>query len=343
MEVSALHTFQRSIPGLRGPSPLLRLQSDERLIALTRRGQHAAFEALCSRYQSRLLVLLPPHARLARGRRGRPAGGLRRRLQRGARRRARDQRAPVALPDRAQPLAQPPAPRDRRSASTRWTSTSPSTASRPSDKVMRRESFRELIADVHAAARDAAHRAAAARDRRALLRADRARDGDDRAVGQVAARARAHLARRGRRGAQAELRRGPPRARRSRRGPRQAEPARAPPRARLRALPRPSRSSSRRTTTRSPRCCPSAPLLHAQEAAPRQARPQRLGRRRARRRRARAPPPAPARPPAPVRPAVRSLAGGVMTAGAGALATKAVAGLAAAAIVTAGAVAADHR
>jgi RNA polymerase sigma factor (sigma-70 family) len=34
---------------------LLRLQSDERLIALTRRGQPAAFEALCARYQSRLL------------------------------------------------------------------------------------------------------------------------------------------------------------------------------------------------------------------------------------------------------------------------------------------------
>jgi RNA polymerase sigma factor (sigma-70 family) len=34
---------------------LLRLQSDERLIALTRRGQHAAFETLFSRYQSRLL------------------------------------------------------------------------------------------------------------------------------------------------------------------------------------------------------------------------------------------------------------------------------------------------
>ena len=54
MEVSAL-THTSSMPGLRGPSPLLRLQSDERLIALTRRGQHAAFETLCSRYQSRLL------------------------------------------------------------------------------------------------------------------------------------------------------------------------------------------------------------------------------------------------------------------------------------------------
>src|SRR6476620_4440109 len=54
VEVSALpHTG--GMPGLRGPSPLLRLQSDERLIALTRRGHHAAFETLCSRYQSRLL------------------------------------------------------------------------------------------------------------------------------------------------------------------------------------------------------------------------------------------------------------------------------------------------
>jgi RNA polymerase sigma factor (sigma-70 family) len=54
MEVSAL-THPSSIPGLRGPTALLRLQSDERLITLTRRGQHAAFEVLCARYQSRLL------------------------------------------------------------------------------------------------------------------------------------------------------------------------------------------------------------------------------------------------------------------------------------------------
>jgi RNA polymerase sigma factor (sigma-70 family) len=44
------------VPGLRSPSALLRLQSDERLIALIRRGQHAAFETLFSRYQSRLLA-----------------------------------------------------------------------------------------------------------------------------------------------------------------------------------------------------------------------------------------------------------------------------------------------
>ena len=42
--------------GMRGPSPLLRLQSDERLIVLVRRGNNAAFETLVARYQSRLLA-----------------------------------------------------------------------------------------------------------------------------------------------------------------------------------------------------------------------------------------------------------------------------------------------
>ncbi|HYH58011.1 MAG TPA: sigma-70 family RNA polymerase sigma factor [Thermoleophilaceae bacterium] len=41
---------------LAGRSPLLRLQSDERLIALIRRGHHGAFDALFQRYQSRLLA-----------------------------------------------------------------------------------------------------------------------------------------------------------------------------------------------------------------------------------------------------------------------------------------------
>jgi RNA polymerase sigma factor (sigma-70 family) len=54
MEASALN---HSVPlGMRGPAPLLRLQSDERLIALVRRGNHGAFEALVGRYQSRLLA-----------------------------------------------------------------------------------------------------------------------------------------------------------------------------------------------------------------------------------------------------------------------------------------------
>src|SRR5438105_8312477 len=42
--------------GLHGRSPLLRLQSGERLVSLVRRGNTAAFEVLASRYQSRLLA-----------------------------------------------------------------------------------------------------------------------------------------------------------------------------------------------------------------------------------------------------------------------------------------------
>jgi RNA polymerase sigma factor (sigma-70 family) len=54
VEVSALKPT--ALPSPRGSGSLLRLQSDERLIALTRRGQQAAFEALFSRYHSRLLA-----------------------------------------------------------------------------------------------------------------------------------------------------------------------------------------------------------------------------------------------------------------------------------------------
>lgn len=45
-----------STSGQRGPSRLLRLQSDERLVAQTRRGNDAAYETLVTRYQPRLLV-----------------------------------------------------------------------------------------------------------------------------------------------------------------------------------------------------------------------------------------------------------------------------------------------
>jgi RNA polymerase sigma factor (sigma-70 family) len=54
MEASALK-YQAGI-GLHGRSPLLRLQSDERLITLLRRGNTAAFEVLVSRYETRLLA-----------------------------------------------------------------------------------------------------------------------------------------------------------------------------------------------------------------------------------------------------------------------------------------------
>ncbi|HXE45490.1 MAG TPA: RNA polymerase sigma factor [Conexibacter sp.] len=54
MEASALTSG--TALGHHGRSPLLRLQSDERLIALVRRGNHGAFETLVARYQSRLLA-----------------------------------------------------------------------------------------------------------------------------------------------------------------------------------------------------------------------------------------------------------------------------------------------
>ena len=54
VEASALK--HAAADGLRGPTPLLRLQSDERLVALTRRGNQAAYEALVARYQARLLA-----------------------------------------------------------------------------------------------------------------------------------------------------------------------------------------------------------------------------------------------------------------------------------------------
>ena len=55
MEATALQRTTRS-PSLAGLSPYLRLQSDERLVALTRRGSSGAFEALVKRYESRLLT-----------------------------------------------------------------------------------------------------------------------------------------------------------------------------------------------------------------------------------------------------------------------------------------------
>src|SRR3954454_23089949 len=55
MEAGALNS-SAVLPGLTARSPLLRLKSDEHLIALTRKGHSGAFEALVQRYQSRLLA-----------------------------------------------------------------------------------------------------------------------------------------------------------------------------------------------------------------------------------------------------------------------------------------------
>jgi RNA polymerase sigma factor (sigma-70 family) len=55
VEASAL-TSQAGLAGTAGRSPLLKLRSDEQLIAMTRRGNQAAFETLVQRYQGRLLA-----------------------------------------------------------------------------------------------------------------------------------------------------------------------------------------------------------------------------------------------------------------------------------------------
>jgi RNA polymerase sigma factor (sigma-70 family) len=55
MEAGALDT-SAVLPRVAGRSPLLRLKGDEQLIALTRKGHQGAFEVLVQRYQSRLLA-----------------------------------------------------------------------------------------------------------------------------------------------------------------------------------------------------------------------------------------------------------------------------------------------
>ncbi|MEA2480949.1 MAG: hypothetical protein QOJ07_2871 [Thermoleophilaceae bacterium] len=54
MATAATQTLRLPAIGIR--SPLLRLQSDEKLIALTRRGREDAFETLVERYRTRLLA-----------------------------------------------------------------------------------------------------------------------------------------------------------------------------------------------------------------------------------------------------------------------------------------------
>jgi RNA polymerase sigma factor (sigma-70 family) len=55
MEAASIKTNSEAIGRDGVASPLLRLQSDDRLVALTRRGNQGAFEVLVARYQSKLL------------------------------------------------------------------------------------------------------------------------------------------------------------------------------------------------------------------------------------------------------------------------------------------------
>ncbi|HWI22914.1 MAG TPA: RNA polymerase sigma factor [Baekduia sp.] len=57
MEATATTTLRTfTAPGLAGPTPLLRMASDERLVAFTRAGNQSAYETLVARYQARLLA-----------------------------------------------------------------------------------------------------------------------------------------------------------------------------------------------------------------------------------------------------------------------------------------------
>ena len=180
-------------------------------------------------------VVLPPHAGLQGGRRGRAPGGLRRGVQRDDGRRTAAERAAVAVPHRPQPQPQPPAPPAR---GRRRLDGHPSRRGRHHDGRQGPAPRGPAAAGLRrpGSRRDAAHRAAAARDRCAELRPDRRGDGDDNPGDQVAAGPGADVAGRGGRGARADVRRGSRRARRGRRGPEAYELAGAPPHQVVRAL-----------------------------------------------------------------------------------------------------------
>ncbi len=230
MEVSAL--TQKGMPGLSGPSPLLRLQSDERLIALTRRGQHAAFEVLFSRYQSRLLAFC--------------------RHMLGSREDAEDVLQEVfaaafnaVLADDREINVRPWLYRIARNRSLNHLRRASAigvdsmdvhfadNGISTSERVMGRESFRQLLGDVNELPET--QRTALLLREIDALSYEQIADAMETTVPSVKSllvRARI-LARRGRRGASAELRRGSHSARRSCRGARQGHRPGSPPRARL--------------------------------------------------------------------------------------------------------------
>ena len=283
MEASAVRHVAGA-PALAGRSPLLRLQSDEKLVALIRRGHHGAFEALVNRYHSRLLAFC--------------------RHMLGTTEDAED-----VLQEVFTAAFNAIAPTSARSTRARGSTASPATAASTTcaarqhagqdsmdiferdggattaDTVHKREEFRQIVADVQELPESQRTRAAPARDRRALLRADRRGDGHHGAEREVAARARARVARGGRRGAAAHLRRGAPRARPGGRGPRPHLAPGSPPPARAATAAASSAASCATRTARWPPSTRSARWCWSRSSCGQ------AGRRRA------APRPAAARPP----------------------------------------------
>ena len=183
--------------------------------------------------------LLSAHAVFARGRRRRPAGGFRGRLQRDPRRRTRDQRPSVAVSHR--PQSQPNHLRRATaigvdSMDTHFAENGLSTG----EQVMRRESFRQLISDVHQLPET--QRSALLLREIDALSYEQIADAMETTVPSVKSllvRARISLAEAAE-APEAELRGGPSRARSGGGGSDENGSARPPSHARLRALPLPA-------------------------------------------------------------------------------------------------------
>ena len=204
--------------------------------------------------------LLPPHADQPRGRGGRAAGGLRRRLQRDRGRRAADQRAAVALPDRAQPLAQPPA---QGAGHRRRLDGRPPLRARPDDRRQGAQARGVPAADGDVGDLPETQRTALLLREIDALSYEQIAEAMETTVPSVKSllvRARVGAGRGGR-GAAAHLRGGARGARRGRRGPAPHVAAGAPPPAHLRALPAlpqaaaPDEPRAGRGASRSGRCC----------------------------------------------------------------------------------------
>ncbi len=234
MEVSALK-YSGGI-GLHGRSPLLRLQSDERLIAYMRQGNTAAFEVLVSRYETRLLAF----CRHLLGSREDAEDVLQEVMTAAFNAILADER-PINVRPWLYRIARNRSLNHLRRAQaigvdsmdTHFSDHGASTA----DKVHEREEFRLLVGDIHELP-ETQKTALVLREMDALSYEQIAEAMETtRAQRQVAARARAGIAGRGGRGPPAVLRRGADRARRGGRGAEAPpQPAGPPPPAQLQAL-----------------------------------------------------------------------------------------------------------
>ena len=137
-------------------TPLLRTQSDRRLVALAADGHERAFEAIVERYRRPLQRYLRRLLQRGAGR-GRAAGELRARLAGAARGNRGARPAPVAVPHRPQPGAQHAA-RGRRCAAAEHRGASPPCSLEA--EVERREELRETLHGIAGAARAPARGAA---------------------------------------------------------------------------------------------------------------------------------------------------------------------------------------